>query len=123
MTFGLKKYKSVFFGGGTPSLASPQYIEKVLTTTNSNKSTEVTLELNPGTLEFSNLSELRSAGVNRISIGAQSFNDQHLNIGQNTQRREILSAFESLRKTGFTNINVDLMWGLPNQTVTEAIKT
>ena len=81
------------------------------------------MELNPGTLEFSNLSELRSAGVNRISMGAQSFDDQHLNtLGRIHNSREILSAFESLRKTGFTNINVDLMWGLPNQTVTEAIK-
>ena len=123
MTFGVKKYNSIFFGGGTPSLASPQYIEKVLTAANSNESTEVTLELNPGTLEFSNLSQLRSAGVNRISMGAQSFNDQHLNaLGRIHNGREIFSAFESLRKTGFLNINVDLMWGLPNQTVTEAIQ-
>jgi len=122
IAFGLKKYKSIFFGGGTPSLASPNYIEELLTATNSDETTEVTLELNPGALEFNNLSELRSAGVNRISIGAQSFNDQHLKtLGRIHNSRESLSAFESLRKTGFTNINVDLMWGLPNQTVNEAI--
>ena len=123
IAFGLKRYKSVFFGGGTPSLASPCYIEKVLTATKLDESAEVTLELNPGALEFNNLSELRSAGVNRISMGAQSFDDQHLNtLGRIHNSREILSVFESLRKTGFTNINVDLMWGLPNQTVTEAIR-
>ena len=123
IAFGLKRYKSVFFGGGTPSLASPSYIEKVITATKLDESAEVTLELNPGALEFNNLSELRSAGVNRISMGAQSFDDQHLNtLGRIHNSREILSAYESLRKTGFTNINVDLMWGLPNQTVTEAVR-
>ena len=59
IAFGLKRYKSVFFGGGTPSLASPSYIEKVLTATKLDESAEVTLELNPGALEFNNLSELR----------------------------------------------------------------
>mgnify|MGYP001322659035 CR=1 FL=1 len=123
MTYGSKKYRSVFFGGGTPSLASPRYIEDVLSATNLDESAEVTLELNPGALEFSNLSELRSAGVNRISMGAQSFNDKHLNsLGRIHESREIFSAFESIRDTGFTNINIDLMWGLPHQTVTQAIK-
>lgn len=123
MTYGSKKYRSVFFGGGTPSLASPHYIEDVLSATNLDESVEVTLELNPGALEFSNLSELRSAGVNRISMGAQSFNDKHLNsLGRIHESREIFSAFESIRDTGFTNINIDLMWGLPHQTVSQAIK-
>ena len=127
LTEQLKDYQvgdfgSVFFGGGTPSLMSPKYVERILKLANITDQTEVTLELNPGTLEFNSLEDFFAAGVNRLSIGAQSFQNQHLKtLGRIHSEKETIVAFETARKAGFTNINIDLMWGLPKQSVQQSL--
>ena len=117
-----EKFSTIFFGGGTPSLMSPKSVGKILDIASPTSQAEVTLELNPGTLEFNSLTDFASAGVNRISIGAQSFNNTHLKtLGRIHGQLEIIFAFEAARKAGFENINIDIMWGLPNQNVEESL--
>ena len=118
-----ENFATVFFGGGTPSLMSPKYVESILETAHLTNKAEVTLELNPGSLEFNSLTAFAKAGVNRISIGAQSFNNAHLkSLGRIHDQQEVKLAFEAARKAGFDNINIDLMWGLPNQSVKESLE-
>ena len=117
------KFTSVFFGGGTPSLAEPKYIEQILREVCVSNACEITLELNPGTNESTSINELSDAGINRLSIGAQSFNSSHLKkLGRIHDTEEIYLAFAEARKAGIKNINIDLMWGLPGQTTNEAIE-
>ena len=112
--------QSIFFGGGTPSLFSPASIDKILTAckqlTTVNSDCEITLETNPGTFEYQKFAEFLSCGVNRLSIGVQSFNDHLL---QKLERihtgNEAITAIETAQTIGFTNINIDLMFGLPEQ--------
>ena len=113
---------SIFFGGGTPSLFEPQYIEQLTSVFPLAPDCEVTLETNPGTAEYANFNEILAAGINRISFGVQSFNNTHLEqLGRIHNAQETYNAFAAARKAGFSNINLDLMWGLPNQTVEEAL--
>ncbi len=80
------------------------------------------MEANPGTTEYTNFKDIHAAGVNRLSIGAQSFSDQALvRLGRIHCAQETLSAFEKARCAGFSNINLDIMWGLPEQTVDQAM--
>ncbi len=121
---------SIFFGGGTPSLFSADSIEKIIShakklfqfdTTEKNK-IEVTLEANPGTFEQEKFTGFRNAGVNRLSIGIQSFNDNHLKtLGRIHDKNQALRAIETAKHAGFENFNLDLMFGLPEQTVQQAI--
>lgn len=115
------QFKSVFLGGGTPSLFAPEIIGSVLGAlplTNA----EVTMEANPGTTEHANFADYRAAGVNRLSIGAQSFSDSHLQrLGRIHTASETTIAFANARAGGFDNINLDLMWGLPQQSVEQAL--
>lgn len=118
--------QSIFFGGGTPSLFKAETIGAIIdaarTAFGFKPSIEITLEANPGATEYSNLSSLKRSGVNRLSFGVQSFNDQHLrNLGRIHSAGEAQKAFESARKAGFLNINIDLMHGLQNQTPQQAI--
>ena len=116
-----ENFASVFFGGGTPSLMSPKYVERILKIAHLTNQAEITLELNPGALEFNSLKDFAKAGVNRISIGAQSFNNAYLKtLGRIHDQREIIIAFEAAREAGFDNINIDLMWGLPNQVIEDS---
>ena len=116
-----ENFATVFFGGGTPSLMFPKYVERILEIAHLTNQAEVTLELNPGALEFNSLKDFAKAGVNRISIGAQSFNNAHLKtLGRIHDQKEIIIAFEAAREAGFDNINIDLMWGLPNQVLEES---
>lgn len=123
---GCREIKSIFFGGGTPSLFSPDSIHQIITGVG-NKLTfkndiEITMEANPGTFEQNNFSEFRSAGINRLSIGIQSFNDTSLkNIGRIHDGQQSLSAIATAINSGFTNINLDLMFGLPGQSSQQAI--
>lgn len=117
---------SIFFGGGTPSLFSPSAIEKILTIIHSRlrfgASTEITLEANPGTIDESRFKGFRAAGVNRLSIGIQSLQDSKLKaLGRIHDREYALRAIESAINAGFTNFNLDLMHGLPDQSVEEAL--
>jgi oxygen-independent coproporphyrinogen-3 oxidase len=117
---------SIFIGGGTPSLFAPEAIERLLTGIRGRlplaEDVEITLEANPGTVEQGKFAEFRAAGVNRLSIGIQSFNDDALQrIGRIHGRREAVRAAEAAHAAGFDNFNLDLMFGLPRQTVEEAL--
>ena len=116
---------SIFFGGGTPSMLSAQAIGQILKDAEAiigfAPDIEITLEANPGTFEQEKFSGFRAAGVNRLSIGIQSFNDQQLKLlGRVHGRDEALRAVGVARKAGFDNINLDLMHGLPEQSVAAA---
>jgi oxygen-independent coproporphyrinogen-3 oxidase len=118
---------SVFIGGGTPSLLSPKTVASLLTGVRDRipylPNIEMTLEANPGTVDRDVLAGFRAAGVNRLSIGVQSFNPELLTrIGRIHSRPEAIAAFEAARRAGFENVNLDLMFGLPGETVGEAIE-
>jgi len=117
---------SIFFGGGTPSLFSAAAIARILQGAEQligfAPSIEITLEANPGTAEQQKFRGFREAGVNRLSIGIQSFNDAHLQrLGRIHNGAEALNAIGIARTAGFDNINLDLMHGLPEQTPEQAI--
>lgn len=118
--------ESIFFGGGTPSLLSAGGVDyllgKIRAIVKLEPSAEITLEANPGTLEQNKFSEYRKLGVNRLSIGIQSFNDKHLQaLGRIHGAADAQQACRSAIAAGFDNFNIDLMHGLPEQTATEAI--
>ena len=120
--FNIKKYSvdSIFFGGGTPSLLSSESIHKILSAVYSvfsvEKNAEITIESNPGTLNFEKLKGYKSAGINRISLGIQSFNDDELfQIGRIHDTKTALKTVELCRKAEFENLNLDLIFSLPNQ--------
>jgi oxygen-independent coproporphyrinogen-3 oxidase len=113
---------SIFIGGGTPSLFSPESIEVILSACKKhyqlNHDCEITLESNPGTFEYHKFSEFRACGVNRLSIGVQSFNEKLLQkLERIHSSEEALQAIATAKKIGFDNINIDLMFGLPDQSV------
>ena len=117
---------SVFFGGGTPSLFSPGSVAQVLRGARDMLAfaadVEVTLEANPGTLERGRFADYAAAGVNRVSLGAQSFDDSKLEqLGRIHAGREIEAAVADLRAAGMANFNLDLMYALPQQTLAEAL--
>ncbi|MGB5456944.1 MAG: radical SAM family heme chaperone HemW [Gammaproteobacteria bacterium] len=118
--------QSIFFGGGTPSLFSAEAIGDIITGVAGHiplaADIEITLEANPGTLEHGKFSDYRSAGVNRLSIGIQSFeNDKLQKLGRIHDRNQAIKAIECAHRAGFDNINLDLMFGLPGQSPTDAI--
>lgn len=111
---------TIYFGGGTPSYVEDKYIVDVLETIkqyyNISKNAEITIEVNPGTVTEEKLKNYIKAGINRLSIGLQSCNNNLLKmIGRIHSYEEFLNTYELARKVGFKNINVDLMIGLPNQ--------
>ena len=110
--------QSIFMGGGTPSLFTPSAIERLLNGIAAQiplaKDLEITLEANPGTFDSGKFAEFYALGINRLSIGIQSFNDQLLaNLGRVHSGGEAHAAVEMAQCIGFTNINLDLMFGLP----------
>nr|WP_281169384.1 radical SAM family heme chaperone HemW [Solimonas flava] len=116
---------SIFMGGGTPSLFSDRAIGRALDGVNRRlpfaPDIEITLEANPGTAEAAHFAGYVAAGVNRLSIGVQSLNDAHLKrLGRIHDRGEAIAAYELARRAGFANINLDLMYALPQQTPDEA---
>ena len=115
---------SVFFGGGTPSLFSAKSIDKILTAVRMllplEHFAEVTMEANPGTFEAQKFADFRAAGINRLSVGIQSFNAQHLKaLGRVHDDREAHKAVE-IALQNFDNVNLDLMYALPGQTLQDA---
>ena len=115
-------FASAFLGGGTPSLFGPANVAPILEQLALRAGAEVTMEANPGTTEHADFSGYRSIGINRLSIGAQSFDNAHLQtLGRIHEAGETVRAFEEARRGGFDNINVDLMWGLPGQSVEQAM--
>jgi len=122
---GAERYVStVFFGGGTPSLMGPDFISDILEVIYNNFKTlneiEITLETNPGTVNKDVLQKYKNAGVNRLSIGVQSFHDKDLKFL--TRIHDSSTAIKTINQSveaGFENINVDLIFNLPNQTKDE----
>jgi len=117
-----RRARTIFFGGGTPSLLSVEQTTRLLNACRNafavDEDAEVTLEANPGTLSQEQLLGLRAAGVNRLSMGAQSFDAELLHIlGRIHSPEEIRHALHNARAAGFTSINLDLMFGLPEQTM------
>ncbi len=116
------KIKSIFFGGGTPSLMPPYIIEGILNKINSISSisnAEITCEVNPTSFEAKKMLEFKSCGINRVSIGIQSFNDASLKfLGRNHSSSEALEALKQISNS-FDNYSFDLIYALPNQTLDE----
>lgn len=121
----VNKYKitTIYIGGGTPSYIDSKQIVAILKMLQANypveKDAEITIEINPGTITKEKLVDYKNVGINRLSIGLQSTNDMLLkDIGRIHNYGEFLEAYNLARKVGFSNINIDLMLALPNQTET-----
>lgn len=110
--------KTLYFGGGTPSLLSADEVGEVISCFNFESGAEIAFEVNPNKLKYEYLCALIKAGVNRLSIGVQDFNDDRLaQIGRLHNEKDVYEAVSNARKAGFKNISVDLIYGLPNQTL------
>jgi oxygen-independent coproporphyrinogen-3 oxidase len=125
LIWGRKVY-SVFFGGGTPSLLGGESVAEILRQVRMllplDINAEITLEANPGTVETGKFAAFREAGVNRLSLGIQSFNDAHLQaLGRIHSADEAKRAI-AIAQQHFDNINLDLMYALPNQTLEQALQ-
>ncbi|ATU46430.1 YggW family oxidoreductase [Acinetobacter junii] len=117
---------SVFIGGGTPSLISAQgyqwLFDQLKARLSFSDDCEITLEANPGTLEHDPFADYLSVGINRLSIGVQSFDKEHLQrLGRIHSAHNAMDAIQQARQAGFERVNVDLMHGLPSQTVEQAL--
>lgn len=117
--------QSIFVGGGTPSLFSPDALHKLLQGIKATipfvSDIEITLEANPSTFEFQKFAEFREIGINRLSIGVQSFNETLLReLGRVHSSKEARFAAEMAHKVGFENFNLDLMFGLPKSTLVDS---
>ena len=113
---------TIYIGGGTPSFVDEKYIERILQKLREcfkvERTAEITIEVNPGTVTEEKLKTYYKAGINRLSIGLQSTNDELLKmLGRIHKYSQFEETFNMARKVGFNNINVDLMIGLPNQTI------
>jgi oxygen-independent coproporphyrinogen-3 oxidase len=123
--FGARRLASVYFGGGTPSRLREQSIERVVAAAFAalpagDAPVEVTLEANPSTTERARLAGFRAAGVNRLSIGVQSFADATLKrLGRAHRRDENAATLAAARDAGFTNVSLDLLFGAPEQTLAD----
>ena len=120
-----RRVMSIFIGGGTPSLFSPEAMDQLLSGLRArlviNADAEITLEANPGTAEQEKFREYRALGINRLSIGVQSFHDDALQkLGRIHGRKEAIRAAEMAHAAGFDNFNLDLMFALPKQTLKQA---
>ncbi|MEL7627046.1 MAG: radical SAM family heme chaperone HemW [Anaerolineaceae bacterium] len=120
---GAEPADSVYFGGGTPSLLKTAQLSELLETLDDligiNTNAEITMEANPGTISLESLKALREVGVNRLSLGIQSFSDLDLNIlGRIHSAKQANEGIHSAQQAGFSNISLDLIFGLPGQTLT-----
>lgn len=119
---------TIFFGGGTPSFPDPELIVRILDAIRSRfrvlPDAEVSVEVNPGTADRARYSLLRQAGFNRLSMGVQAFDDRLLKaLGRIHTANQAIRAYETARQAGFENINVDLMFALPDQNIQQWQKT
>ncbi len=114
---------TIYCGGGTPSLFSPESFEKILSHPALSSGTEVTLEVNPGTIERYSFTDYRNAGITRASIGVQSFNSKQLvNLGRIHSVNEAETAISEALESGLEEVNIDLMYGLPQQMPLQALE-
>lgn len=124
----LFKVNTIYIGGGTPSFIESKYIVNIINTIKKyfkiNENAEITIEANPGTVNENKLKDYFNAGINRLSIGLQSTNDNLLReIGRIHTYKDFLDTYTLARKVGFKNINADLIIGLPNQTIEDVEKS
>jgi len=122
-----RSISSIFMGGGTPSLFSPESIDQLLSALRARltfaPNIEITMEANPGTVELGKFNEFSHAGINRLSIGIQSFDDDKLQkLGRIHGRKEAIRAAELAHDAGFNSFNLDLMYGLPQQSLAQAME-
>ena len=115
-------FDTIFFGGGTPSLLPAKYLEQILQklhdTFNTSKVKEITLEANPGEASLEHLKDVRKLGVNRLSMGFQSFDDKILKVlGRLHKSKDCFKTFKNARKAGFDNINTDMIFNIPDLSV------
>lgn len=113
---------TIYFGGGTPSLLKPELMKRIIDKIRDNfafsKDIEITIEVNPGTVTGSKLEMYKKMGINRISIGAQSFLDDELKVlGRIHKKGDTLNSYQLVREAGFDNVTLDLMVGLPGQNI------
>ena len=118
------QFNTIFFGGGTPSVLTPKQLEQILNALYKNynitKDAEISLECNPGEINYEKLKDFHSLGLNRLSIGFQSFNDKLLKfLGRLHTSEQSISTFNDARKAGIDNINTDLIYDIPKQLVRE----
>jgi len=123
-----QRVRSIYFGGGTPSLLSPEQVREILSTVYSlfavEAGAEVTLEANPGTIDRRYLTAVKAIGINRLSLGMQSLDDNELALlGRIHTASEARAAVRLARDAGFTNLSFDLIYGLPNQALAGWRKT
>lgn len=117
-----QRFSTIFFGGGTPSLLPPSLLTGLLSQLRQRFAyvegpEEISIEVNPATIDLHGLTALLDAGFNRLSIGIQCLDEQQLiQLGRPHNARQALTTFAAARKAGFTNISIDLMYGLPGQT-------
>jgi len=121
-----ERIRTIFFGGGTPSLFDPKSIGEIVEAANRTcgieDDAEITLEANPGTVDFAKLAGMRAAGVNRISFGAQSFNEATLKfLGRIHSADETRAAATMAHRAGFDRLNLDLIFAVPGQTVADVL--
>lgn len=122
-----RRLESIFIGGGTPSVFSAEAIDKLLSGLRAllpiRPSMEITMEANPSTFEQERFKAYRQAGINRLSIGIQSFNPTHLStLGRVHNDQEAIKAANIAKQAGFDNFNLDLMFGLPQQSIQQALQ-
>lgn len=125
--FETREISSIFIGGGTPSLFSAEAYDSLFSQLKQilpfAPNIEITMEANPGSVEQQRFTEYRKLGINRLSLGIQSFNPGHLKIlGRVHDAQQAHRAIESARNAGFDNLNLDIMHGLPNQTIAEGLE-
>ena len=121
-----RKIKSIFFGGGTPSLLSARLINKLLTKLRQEvefiENIEISLEANPGAIDIPQFEKYAECGINRISLGIQSFNEDHLSsLGRIHNTQDIYNAIDLVKNCNFNSFNLDIMYGLPKQSLADAI--
>ena len=112
------KYDTIYFGGGTPSVLPVKMIQEIMEKFEWTENAEITLELNPTDMTLEKLKEIREIGINRLSIGIQSFQNHVLKfIGRQHSSDDAVNVYRMAREAGFENITVDLMFGIPNQSI------
>jgi len=121
-----REVASIFIGGGTPSLFKPEYLGKVLdhikANTKLSSNCEITLEMNPGTVERGSIASYEAIGINRISLGVQSFQDDKLKIlGRIHNVQNVYDTIKEIHESKIDNFNIDIMHGLPNQTTADGL--
>lgn len=117
---------TIYFGGGTPSILEIKDLSEILETVHRynriDSDSEVTIEVNPGTVDLDKIFELKKLGFNRINFGIQSFSNNNLQfLGRVHDSNEALKSFESAREAGFDNIGIDIIYGLPGQTIKDLL--